>query len=798
MNKKFTKLMAALALLTFLAVPMGMWGQTTYEQLTSIANIDESAQYVLGIDGTGFHYSGTSNWGLTALPSAQTPIYYTLTKASDGNSFTAQATISGTTYYLQIPTSNTFSMATSTGTNTDIIIGTTQVSGTNYAVANKSNTNRHLRINGTSGLRSYAGTTGTMAFFYKVVVPSGNTYTVTYHANGGTGDDIVDTYNEGANFTVAANSFSNPGYAFTEWNTEEDGSGENYSPGDEIENIDANIDLYAQWEESNETVDELTRDFTGIPEQNIASYNEWKGKTGISTAVYAGQSAGANNSITLRSNNSNSGIVTTTSGGKVKKVSVIWNSTTSSGRTLDVYGKNTPYSDATDLYGNNNPNQGTSIGSIVKGTSTELTVDGDYTYIGLRSKSGAMYIDKIEITWDNSYSATMTVEAYDVDAETGWYFIASPFSANNSLVATDGNNLPVALDDDATDLYYYDEPTHTWKNYKQHPDDFTFANGVGYLYANSGDVTLTFAGTSLVANEVEGITLSYTEAAAPLAGWNLVGNPFDCNATLDKPCYTISGMAINTEAQTANEYLVGPCKGVLVKATENGETVTFTKVAAGQTPQPNQLQMTVAQQVVTRNGASTGSATVEDNAIVCFNEGNRLEKFAFNADAAKLYIPQNDKEYAIVSAEAQGEMPVNFRATKNGTYTLTINPEGVEMNYLHLIDNMTGANIDLLQTPSYTFNASMNDYESRFKLVFAAGSSTGSEASETFAFFANGELIVSNEGEATLQVVDMTGRILSSQSLNGNGSVQMAAPVGVYVLRLISGNEVKTQKIVVR
>ena len=28
MNKKFTKLMAAIALLTFLAVPLGMWGQT--------------------------------------------------------------------------------------------------------------------------------------------------------------------------------------------------------------------------------------------------------------------------------------------------------------------------------------------------------------------------------------------------------------------------------------------------------------------------------------------------------------------------------------------------------------------------------------------------------------------------------------------------------------------------------------------------------------------------------------------------------------------------------------------------
>ena len=158
------------------------WANDTYEQLTSIANIDESADYVLGIDGTGFHYEGTSSWGKTALPSAQTPIKYTLTKAQDGNSFTAKAIISGKTYYLQVPTSNTFSMATSTGTNTDLIIGTTQISGTNYAVANKSTTTRHLRINGTSGLRSYAGNTGTMAFFYKVV-PSVPAYTISAQSN---------------------------------------------------------------------------------------------------------------------------------------------------------------------------------------------------------------------------------------------------------------------------------------------------------------------------------------------------------------------------------------------------------------------------------------------------------------------------------------------------------------------------------------------------------------------------------------------------------------------------------------
>lgn len=127
------------------------------------------------------------------------------------------------------------------------------------------------------------------------------------------------------------------------------------------------------------------------------SYTNWSGKTGTSGAVYAGQSAGGNSSIQLRTKNSNSGIITTTSGGKVTKVTVVWNENTDNERTLDVYGKSSAYQAASDLY--NTTNQGTKLGSIVMGTSTELTIDGDYTYIGLRSKDGAMYLDKVSIIW---------------------------------------------------------------------------------------------------------------------------------------------------------------------------------------------------------------------------------------------------------------------------------------------------------------------------------------------------------------------------------------------------------------
>lgn len=144
-------------------------------------------------------------------------------------------------------------------------------------------------------------------------------------------------------------------------------------------------------------VDVLTLSWTGI---SGTSYSNWNSKAGsASNAVYAGNSAGGNSAIQLRSSNSNSGVVSTTSGGKVKKIVVTWNSNTTAGRTLNVYGKNTAYSQATDLYSDST--QGTLLGTIVKGTSTELTITGDYTYIGFRSNSSAMYLDEVDITWEN-------------------------------------------------------------------------------------------------------------------------------------------------------------------------------------------------------------------------------------------------------------------------------------------------------------------------------------------------------------------------------------------------------------
>lgn len=153
---------------------------------------------------------------------------------------------------------------------------------------------------------------------------------------------------------------------------------------------------------ASEVVDVLNRALTGVEGTN---YTDWEDVSATSTAVYAGQSAGGKEAIQLRSNNSNSGVISTTSGGKLAKVVVTWNGETAAGRTLNVYGSNTAYTSPTELYGDAS---GEKLGTIVCGTSTELVIEGDYAYVGLRSNSGAMYLDEIQITWIAGAAATYT------------------------------------------------------------------------------------------------------------------------------------------------------------------------------------------------------------------------------------------------------------------------------------------------------------------------------------------------------------------------------------------------------
>ena len=375
-----------------------------------------------------------------------------------------------------------------------------------------------------------------------------------------------------------------------------------------------------------------------------------------------------------------------------------------------------------------------------------------------------------------------------------WRLIACPLVSTDPITPADVENL-IATTADNYDLYRLNEGTafqgSEWENYKAHTQDFVLENGKGYLYANQDDVELMFIG-DFNTDTVKEVSLNYT-SGGQVAGVNLVGNPFPVNAYSSRPYYIMNedGDAVIATAISEAEP-IAPCTGVIVKAEEdeNDPTVTFTTTAPAEASNRGNINIVLSQQV------DRGTATI-DKAIVSFNDRDRLGKYVFNANNAKVYIPQNGKDYAIAVASRDNEMPVNFKATKDGEYTITVTPSQVEMGYLHLIDNLTGANVDLLQNPSYTFNALSDDYASRFRIIFRANQDIEeSEANVDFAYFNGSEWVIANGENANVQIVDMMGRVIASHNAGNHFSTNGLA-AGAYILRLVNGSDVKTQKIVV-
>ena len=159
--------------------------------------------------------------------------------------------------------------------------------------------------------------------------------------------------------------------------------------------------------------DTLTVDVTGATRTNYINWTAQKDADHASIhsdAVYAGNSAKGNGGIQMRSK-SQSGIVVTGSGGKAASVTVTWvNTYQNDDRYLAVYGSNTAYSSAADLYADSTRGDLLATFSYYDAGYdaandvyySELEITGDYHYLGFRSRTGALYLASVVIDWSES------------------------------------------------------------------------------------------------------------------------------------------------------------------------------------------------------------------------------------------------------------------------------------------------------------------------------------------------------------------------------------------------------------
>ena len=397
----------------------------------------------------------------------------------------------------------------------------------------------------------------------------------------------------------------------------------------------------------------------------------------------------------------------------------------------------------------------------------------------------------INSTSDVHAKAKVDITAYTQKSKdtNGWHLISS---AVNDMDIADSEFLT-----ETYDLYRYNESTPAWENYRTgHPGFTTFENGRGYLYANSHTFSPAFAG--VLNNAAVTYHVTHTSSKV-LRGINMIGNPFPHNI------YKGVGGAINDSHLASGYYTLSydgewethtyddailPGQGILVITSATMDLTIAKTNAAATAEKATKGDVKRLKVKVSGNGH-------EDRAFAYFSEGNGLEKMEnFSSSAATISIQDEEQKYAIAHVgEGCEEMDIVFDNTLNADYTITI--EGMEsFSYLHLIDNITGEDVDMLLEQSYTFHANGNEYAERFKVIMRDTTGFGENAeTATFAYISGDNIVVNGEG--VLEIIDMTGRIVNTMHINGLNMVNKPAD-GVYVLRIINGNDVKTQKIVVR
>lgn len=195
-----------------------------------------------------------------------------------------------------------------------------------------------------------------------------------------------------------------------------------------------------------ETVtDELTATTLNV---STKSYQKFATKTLSSGASYDGAAFIDSNNpkgIQIRSKVDKglyTGIITSASGGTIKSITINFNSNNS--QALDIYGKNTAYTTAKDLFGS-------AAGELIKNvsnskTAVTITPNKAYKFIGFKSNKGTIYIDKITIVWEKAATTPATTTTFGANSDKTFTF------TNGTL---DGFTAPTATatkSDDNTDL----------------------------------------------------------------------------------------------------------------------------------------------------------------------------------------------------------------------------------------------------------------------------------------------------------------------------------------------------------
>lgn len=438
----------------------------------------------------------------------------------------------------------------------------------------------------------------------------------------------------------------------------------------------------------------------------------------------------------------------------------------------------------------------------------------------------------------NNNNILATARRYIGGTTTAWHFLSSPI--RNQSISVDWKPTGTYSDGTGYDLYVWDEPTNCWVyNLNStvaptwntvHPSA-DFISGKGYLYAlQATNTTKQFAGFLNNGNISVGVSNSSTKS---FKGFNFLGNPYPSsidwknNAGFTRTMLETTGGGYNIWiwSYTANNYgvynsadlidsgtnnstrYISPNMGFFVKAASAGififnnsarvtnEAGSWLRVKTNQNAKPSLY-------IKVNSADSLGSDEVKMNFGSYLNQPGANKMYSPVKTAPSLFIKNENEEFSTFYLTTTNEnltVELNFKAGKDGKYSLSANEFKNDFEVLLLEDKLTGKITNLKLTDNYIFTSKTTDSSARFNIHFSETAIT-----EFALDFANVYVSAKGinidlkglKGNFNVKIFDVNG--VNFDEFTAVGGEQRIVPnptKGVVFLKLYNNEKTKTFKL---
>ena len=440
----------------------------------------------------------------------------------------------------------------------------------------------------------------------------------------------------------------------------------------------------------------------------------------------------------------------------------------------------------------------------------------------------------------NSDNVPATMQRYISGNKEDWHFLSAPVS-DQVLAGTTW--LPTGTYGNGTgyDLYIWNEPTPCWTyilNNTVAPTwtsihaSLSFVKGRGYLYSTQAlNPTKEFIGLLNNGNVSYPITNTATSLDPTVRGFNLVGNPYpssmDWKSTLGwsrsnlvesgggydmwiwNPASNNYGVynSLSSAGTNGVTQYIAPTQGYFVRAATSGNIGTSNSVRNNNGANSwMRLKKTISENLIVR--FSSNETYGYDEVLFQFgypkNEPGAFKLFSRNDEAPSAYFTDLNNDLSVrylTSTTENKSVPINFKAGKDGNYSLSIGVDSADFEILFLEDKKTKKIIDLKANPKYEFKATLKDVEDRFIIHFAPVEHETEDLAAKI-YYKDKKVCIDLtliEGVTDVKIFDLLGKLLINKKVDGSSIHQFDVnpKYAVYIVKLTNKKKIVTRKVLV-